>query len=158
MLNEERDRLRQTREAIRENPGGFNQARIELPPEGGPPCGCTASYLVAVDDQARKLFDDRFKTPKAIPTHQGDKNLRDPQGNVLLAASYAIGRTGVPRLFNADWPADWYSTAGRDRPTGSSQQPTADDAVAVLDAVTNDKLPEALVCGEPVLLSAGHLP
>lgn len=58
-----------------------------------------------------------------------------------------VGREGVPRLFNAEWPAYWYSAAGRDRPTTSSQQPAADDAVAVLEAVANDKLPEAL---EPI--------
>ena len=148
MLSEARDRLRQTRDAIRKHPGGFNQAQIDRPREDCPPGGCTASYLVAVSDRARKLFEGRFRTPLVMPADQRrDNELRDPEGNVLLSASYAIGHRKVPRLFKADWPAGWYSTAGRDEPATSSQQPTAEDAVAVLDAVANDKLPEAL---EPI--------
>ena len=140
----EQELLQATRTLIAEHPAGFDQGTIRLPPHGdGPPCGCVASYLVAANTRAQKLLDGSFEPGLAVlPTRRRDIEIVECNGSVILSASYALGYPERLRLFKTEWPTCWFRRTTETR--SEYRQPTAAEAIEVLDAVANGELREAL--------------
>lgn len=149
MLPNERKTLEATRALIAAHKERFDQRRIRLPgPAGEPPAGCVASFVVAASDRGVKLFDGALHPALVIPTHrQHGDGPKECAGSVVLAASYALGHQIRPRLLYTEWPEYWFKTAGIRGAEAAAHREriaSADEAIAVLDAVLDGKLDEAL--------------
>ena len=74
-----------------------------------------------------------------------------------MAASVALGISGLPPLLDAPWPRRWFEAAGVKTPgNGLEGMPTAKETVAVLDAVLDGRL--VGTTGTPDWPSRDHMP
>ena len=138
-------KLESLRTALQMAPEGYNQQQMEQPDASTKPCGCLASYLVASDRIAQGLWDGTIQPEEAAPGATAyDGEMTPAVGDILQAAAYALGLRHIPRLFNTEWPRHWYVRAGRPDPGKWLTQPDSEDASAVLTAIGDNRIEDAL--------------
>ena len=102
--------------------------------------------MVHGDTVARALWDGLIAPEELTPRPAVDvRPLRPAAGSVLHAAAYALGLRRIPIRFASRWPAYWFARAGRPASAGRSGAPDAADAAAVIGAVVDGRIDEALL-------------
>ena len=102
--------------------------------------GCVAGHIVATIKSANARYKRRIAELKGTATKTDHENA------IQDAATEALGLKETPRLFEPEWPCQWIEKAG-----GTTEhwilpdiEPSADDAIMVLQTVMDGKLDEAL--------------
>ena len=162
--------LEDARTAILSEPRSYAQHGWgDAAPSCESPC-CVAGHIAAA--KARRITLNQENTEEAASRTQSWLQLRhadamayatrqDPRltsfaANVLaarhgtgFAATHALGLVRVPRLFDATWPTAWIEEtskrpADKDRLFAGKISPNAEEAAAVLLAIIEGGLPDAL--------------
>ena len=125
---------------LRNDPGSYDQGDWG---NGTPDCetpGCIAGHLVAATKIGREGYERRTRSrgADASDTQRGDA--------IRKAATEALGLEETPRLFEPEWPREWLNAADLipEDPEWSRVEPSADTALAVLGAIMDGDLDEAL--------------
>ena len=126
---EQHDRLRSARDRIAAAPRTFRQERWGNTAEGcGTPC-CVAGHIVADDAEAvaRIRKAGSYRRAWLIATE----------------AAKALGTARTP-LFDSAWPKDWFTRAGIETTREGAAIPNANNAVAILDAIMDGRIDDAV--------------
>ena len=98
--------------------------------------GCVAGHIVASDPER---LDRVMKLDRSWLRREA----------VEREAHAALGLEDSPALFSAAWPKRWLRTAGVNAPGPGWRHPTAREAAAVLSAVLDGKILDALTADVP---------
>ena len=66
------------------------------------------------------------------------------EGAVIDEAKHALGLERLPELFYASWPREWFAASGQLPRRAKRAVPSAGEAVAVLDAILDGRITDAL--------------
>ena len=129
------------RSRLEEKPDGYEQATWGNNEE--PSCetpGCIAGHIVATVKDAQKGYRRRIQGLKdGGTTSEHEDAIRD-------AATEALGLDKTPRLFEPTWPIKWFEKAGYSTKDVLLPriEPRPEDAIAILSAILEGDLEEAL--------------
>ena len=129
VTSEQRRLLQATREHIEKHPETYLQTCWG---DGRPNCrtlGCVAGHMVAANPELRAEVDSCRAAGSSA---------------VLVVATEALGLPGTPPLFGITWPEAWFASANAPDAAKGDASPTAEQATAVLNAVIDGRITDAL--------------
>lgn len=134
-------------DGIRNEPKAYQQGNWGSRFDGAPSCNspaCVAGHIVAGSQSGPALY-------RAARYEMSRDGETDPSNLHAMATAEAatktLGLTLIPMLFEGVWPVEWAQTVGISNPEMDGDAhfaPKPDDAVTVLNAVLDGKLPDAL--------------
>ena len=101
---------------------------------------CIAGHIVSAMTKGHAAYARKLRMIEGVPTSTDVENaIRD-------AATETLGLTAVPRLFEPEWPREWLEQGGGipEHPGFREIEPSADEAVIVLQTIMDGELDEAL--------------
>ena len=121
---------------------------------GKPDCNspeCIAGHIVYTTTKGQDAYARKLCMIEGVPTST------DVQNAIRDAATETLGLSAVPRLFEPEWPKQWLEQGGGipEHPGFWQIEPSADEAVIVLQTIIDGELDEALDPSLTLQRSAG---
>ena len=143
----QRQVLRKARAAIRRHPESYDQAVWGAP--GKPSCetpACVAGHIVSETDSGRSAYEVALSDPEVRAESNPE---RRHQLAVVRAATEALALSRSPKLFEPVWPRKWLDSLGyenqdADYPMGDIIEPSAEEAIAIINGIIDGQLTDAL--------------
>ena len=141
LTRRQREVLKAAMVSIRYSPGSYNQMCFGGPdPDCNSPA-CVAGHIANGDPESRQLLSEELASRTEVLASESEAARL-----IQKRAEAALGVTAHPRLFQGRWPRAWLLTAGRKLPQRPADLllPTAEDAIAVLQAILDGRITDAL--------------
>ena len=139
----QRELLTKVRTAIRKEPESYSQKVYGIGTVSCHTPACIAGHIVASEPELQEQVKQRLKTEDL-----SEPDAMEEIGSFIHELAWeALGAAGDGRLFHAMWPMqwlNWQTPKGHQNEVNGRFEPTAKEAVAVIEGILDGRIPNAL--------------